>query len=159
MTLLRMLRAFTRDLQEKNNTRLLILNFPMCNRPWLLSPAWHKHPENNEHKALIKPQCWSGAPGGWSPHGTCVWPEDQGLWRRRVAEAGEDSCRVKIMSLGRVSRHPQHIYRAGGELMKIKPLNVHCQQPHRGRCWQLSTSWCFIFAEQFGVSEVWRKSM
>ena len=71
---------------------------------------------------------------------TCVWPEDQGLWGRRVAEAGEDSCRVKIMSLGRVSRHPQHIYRAGGEVMKIKPLNVHCQQPHRGRCWQLSTS-------------------
>ena len=40
---------------------------------------------------------------------TCVWPGDPGLWGPRVAEAREDICRVKIVSLGGVSRHPQHI--------------------------------------------------
>ena len=89
MTLLRMLRAFTRGSQEKNNSP--ILNFPMS---IIIPRSRDKHPENNEHKAPIKPQSWPGHPGGWSwsqhqAQGagcTCVWPGG------RVAEAGEDIC-------------------------------------------------------------------
>ena len=108
MTLLRMLRAFTRGSQEKNNSPTVDSQFSDEH----YYPSRDKHPENNEHKAPIKPQSWPGHPGGWS------WSQHQaqgpdapvcgqgGAWRRR----GKTSAPPQdLVSLGRVSHHPQHI--------------------------------------------------
>ena len=109
MTLLRMLRAFTRGSQEKNNSP--ILNFPMS---IIIPRSRDKHPENNEHKAPIKPQSWPGHPGGWSwsqhqAQGagcTCVLCVARGA---RGGGGGRHLLLLKIVSLGRVSQHPGHI--------------------------------------------------
>ena len=57
MTLLRMLRAFTRDSQEENNTPTVDPQFSDVH--WSVAaiiPLRDKHPENNEHKApIIRP--------------------------------------------------------------------------------------------------------
>ena len=58
MTLLRMLRAFTRGSQEKNNSPTVDSQFSDEH----YYPSRDKHPENNEHKAPIKPQSWPGRP-------------------------------------------------------------------------------------------------
>ena len=154
MTLLRMLRAFTRGSQEKNNSP--ILNFPMS---IIIPRSRDKHPENNEHKGPIKPQSWPGHPGGWS------WSQHQaqgpdapvcgqgGAWRRR----GKTSAPPQDRVLGQSQSAPwTHLMRRGpgGEAMKIKTSDVHCQQPHRGRCWQLSTSYVLSsLSEHRGVEE------
>ena len=107
MTLLRMLRAFTRGSQEKNNSP--ILNFPMS---IIIPRSRDKHPENNEHKAPIKPQSWPGhprrlvmvtTPGSGGRMHLCVARGARG------GGGGRHLLLLKIVSLGRVSQHPGHI--------------------------------------------------
>ena len=131
MTLLRMLRAFTRDSQEKNNTyptvdsqfsdvhssvdiipRVTNIRKTMSIKPSSSRSVGQEPPEAEHNMA-------SGAGS------TCVWPGDPGLWGRRVAEAGEDICSSsRCRVLGQSQSPPwTHLMRRGpgGEAMKIKP--------------------------------------
>ena len=57
MTLLRMLRAFTRDSQEENNTPTVDPPFSdMHLSVAAIIPLRDKHPENNEHQAPLRPR-------------------------------------------------------------------------------------------------------
>ena len=121
MTLLRMLRAFTRGAQEKNNSP--ILNFPMSiiiPRVTNILKTMSIKPPSSRRAGQVAPGGWS-----WSQHQaqgagcTCVWPGG------RVAEAGEDICSSsRSRVLGQSQSPPTtHLMRRGpgGEAMKIKP--------------------------------------
>ena len=57
MTLLRMLRAFTRDSQEENNTPTVDPQFSDEHLSVAaIIPLRDKHPENNEHQAPLRPR-------------------------------------------------------------------------------------------------------
>ena len=104
-----MLRAFTRGSQEKNNSPTVDSQFSDEH----YYPSRDKHPENNEHKAPIKPQSWPGrprrlvimvtTPGSGGRMHLCVARGARG------GGGGRHLLLLKIVSLGRVSHHPQHI--------------------------------------------------
>ena len=100
-----MLRAFTRDSQEENNTRLLILNFPMSIYPWLrLSPCVTNILKTMSTKPRSGPgQSWSAQPlspradiGGRKHLCAVSGQGPGGAWRRR----GQTSAKIIIVSLG-----------------------------------------------------------
>ena len=150
-----MLRAFTRGSQEKNNSPTVDSQFSDEH----YYPSRDKHPENNEHKAPIKPQSWPGHPRrlvmvttpGSGAGCTCVWPGG------RVAEAGEDICSSSRSCPWAESVTTHNTFNAPGARgwgNENKTPDVHCQQPHRGRCWQLSTSYVLSsLSEHRGVEE------
>lgn len=120
MTLLRMLRAFTRGSQEKNNSP--ILNFPMS----IIIPRVTNILKTMSIKPPSSRRAGQVAPGGWS------WSQHQaqgpdapvcgqgGAWRRR----GKTSAPPQDRVLGQSQSPPTtHLMRRGpgGEAMKIKP--------------------------------------
>lgn len=149
-----MLRAFTRGSQEKNNSP--ILNFPMSiiiPRVTNILKTMSIKPPSSRRAGQVAPGGWS-----WSPHQaqgagcTCVWPGG------RVAEAGEDICSSsRSRVLGQSQSPPRNTFNAPGARgwgNENKTPDVHCQQPHRGRCWQLSTSYVLSsLSEHRGVEE------